>query len=49
VHSFFTENPLIDLEVENPLFLRWFCHNLVMVDKAVEEITSGETESMLEE
>jgi hypothetical protein len=28
VHSRFIENPLIDLEVANPLFLRWFCHTV---------------------
>jgi hypothetical protein len=28
VHSCFVENPLIDLEVTNPSFLRWFYHTL---------------------
>jgi hypothetical protein len=27
MHSCFVENPPIDLEVMNPSFLRWFCHN----------------------
>jgi hypothetical protein len=26
VYSRFVENPPIDPEVTNPLFLRWFCH-----------------------
>jgi hypothetical protein len=28
VHSRFTKNPLIDLEVTNHSFLRWFCHSV---------------------
>jgi hypothetical protein len=26
VYSRFIENPLVDLEVSKPSFLRWFCH-----------------------
>jgi hypothetical protein len=28
VHSLFIENPLVNLEVTNLSFLRWFCHTL---------------------
>jgi hypothetical protein len=28
VHSHFTENPPIDLDVTNPSFLSWFCPSL---------------------
>jgi hypothetical protein len=38
VHSRFIENPLIDLEVTNPTFLRWFYHT------SATDVTSDITE-----
>jgi hypothetical protein len=31
VHSRFTENPPIDLEVTHTSFLRWFYHNVLLL------------------